>query len=193
MWWLVLAGLPAVWILLRTLLDVRECRLSTALLVAAILCYVVSAVSLIGWVPTGNPRLDVTVTNATVLLGHWLILATSVSQARFVILDAQGLIPIRSRAVRKETEERLKSDASEGTKELAPAARTYHSSDSDSEQRQSMRRGRDDDRTRDDWVDGSQPENDSYDNDSDSTSDDRKLSKSERKRMRKLKAQHRAA
>jgi hypothetical protein len=44
------------------------------------------------------------------------------------------------------------------------------------------------------WVDGSRFERENYcDEDDDSTEGDRKLSKSERKRMRKIKAQGRAA
>jgi hypothetical protein len=50
-------------------------------------------------------------------------------------------------------------------------------------------------RSSDQWVDGSRPERDPYDDDDeeDSDGDDRKLTKSERKRMRKMKTQGRAA
>jgi hypothetical protein len=44
------------------------------------------------------------------------------------------------------------------------------------------------------WIDGSRPERESYDDaDDDDSSGPSRLSKSERKRLRKLKAQNRAA
>lgn len=193
-WWLMLAGLPLGWIMLRTLLDVRECRVAVALLAAAIACYVVSVGSYLGVARVVDPRVKAIAIGATLLMGHWLGLAAVVAYARFVVLDAQGLIPIRRR------------DTVKRTKKEEPAKSTSESSSPVTKQANSvfaaagMTRPTNLQATKSDadssrcWVDGSRPERKRYDDDSDDDSDgDRKPSKSDRKRLRKLKAEGRAA
>jgi hypothetical protein len=197
-WWLALGGLPATWILLRTLLDVVECRLSTALLVAASICYVVSGMSFLGVVPVEDAKIATVATSATLMMGHWLAFAAAVAQARFVILDAQGLIVIRPRVERKRNSKSTESDSIDDAKLQGRNTKSIRSLDEVSGSPQSGRSASKADRdTVKQWVDGSSPERDPYDDDGDSDGggpdDDRKLSKSDRKRMRKLKAQSRAA
>jgi hypothetical protein len=195
-WWLVLGGVPVVWIVVRTLLDIRECRLSSALLVGAVVCYLVSVTSFLGVQSLGNARFEVVVTNTTLLLGHWLVFAAAVSQARFVILDAQGLIAIRQRVVRQLKSRSAKSipdDTEQPTSDNEP----HDLPRAVSSHRRSARSASAANRpATEDWVDGTRPERDLYDDgdgDDGGPDDGRRLSKSERKRMRKLKAQSRAA
>jgi hypothetical protein len=194
-WWLVLAGLPLAWIFARVLLDVRECRVAAALLVGAAACYTTSAACILGFGPAAEPRLAPIFIGAPLMLGHWLVLTAIVANARFVVLDAQGLVTIRRRRTEKKNTKALSSKPESGsTVSTASSSKTTVASFGISRQTiQVAKTPADSGR----WVDGSRPERERFDDDdeddNDSPSDGRKLSKSERKRLRKLKAQGRAA
>jgi hypothetical protein len=197
MWWLVFAGLPITWIVVRSMLDMRECRVATALLVAAVASYSVSAAAFLDLLVIQVPRVKSLTIGASLLLGHWLVLASAVAYARFIVLDAQGLVPIRRRATAKRAakSESAKTTSSPSTTVAAKSAPTVLSATGYSRSTiQAAKTPADSSR----WVDGSRPERDRYDRDDDeedddSSDDDRKLSKSDRKKLRKLKAQGRAA
>ena len=72
-------------------------------------CYAASAVTL-SWAWRQSPirSCNRSSIGATLLLGHWLVLASVVSYARFVVLDAQGLITVRRRAAAKSAPRRPK-------------------------------------------------------------------------------------
>jgi hypothetical protein len=196
-WWLVLAGLPLAWIVARSLLDMRECRVATAFLVAAIGSYSVSAATFLELLVIQVPRVKSLTIGASLLLGHWLVLASAVAYARFVVLDAQGLVPIRRRATTKRTakSESAKTAPASSTAATTKSAPTVFSATGYTRSTiQAAKTPADSSH----WVDGSRPERDRYDrdddeSDDDSAGDDRKLSKSDRKKLRKLKAQGRAA
>jgi hypothetical protein len=196
-WWLVLLGLPLAWFVARTLMDVWESRLAATLLVSAVACYTAGAGSFLRLLPALQPQMESMIAGAGVMMGHWLVLAAVVTYARFVILDAQGLIVVRPRIVRHNRRQAAASDG--GTVErksrsLAAAASPLAAKISPSRQTVSAPRAEPRPASTQ-WVDGSQPERDSYEDDGngDLPSGDRKLNKSERKRLRKLKAQNRAA
>ncbi len=195
-WWMLLAGVPIGWVVLRALFDVRENRVAAALLIAALGCYTMSAVSYLGFARIADPQMRSIAVGGTLLMGHWLILASAVSYARFVVLDAQGLITVRRRAVAKRA---AKEGSAKIAKESAPQptpkpAATIFSAAGISRPTtlQTAKTAADSSR----WLDGSRPESKRYeddDEDGDSSDGDRKLSKADRKRLRKLKAQGRAA
>jgi hypothetical protein len=193
-WWLVLAGLPLTWITLRALLDVRECRVAATLLTAAIGCYAISTFSYLGWARIVDPQVQSIVVGATLSIGNWLVLAAAVSYARFVVLDAQGLIAVRKRSVTKRESKAEPADTTRTTAASAKATATVVSAGT-SRQAPPQPAKTPADTSR--WVDGSRPERDRYDHeddeDEDSSEDGHKLSKSDRKRLRKLKTQGRAA
>jgi hypothetical protein len=186
-WWLAVAGLPLAWVALRTLRDVMECRLAASLWIAAIGCYVAAGASYLGFVPAVAPRIDTMLNAVLALVGHWLLLVAVVSYARFVVLDAQGLVSIRTRS--KQT-----ARAKARTKPKREVA-TIPISTSLSHKSASQAAPVESPATTKGWIDGSRPEREHYDDDSDDDSGDgpRKLSKADRKRLRKLKAQNRAA
>jgi hypothetical protein len=194
-WWLLLSGLPLSWILLRALLDMRECRVATVLVVAAVGCYVVSVASYLGLARVVDPRLKSIAIGATLLMGHWLLLASAVSYARFIVLDAQGLITVRRRATPKRVKTDLEAKpASDASKSAAKPAISIFTAAGVARPSAPVAAKTPADSSR--WVDGTRPERDKYDHDNDDDDDsdgDRKLSKSDRKRLRKLKAQGRAA
>lgn len=197
-WWFVLPGLPMGWVGIRALLDARDCRLATSLMAAALMSYSIAAVNFLGMVPIANAQVRPIAVGASILMGHWLLLAGVISYARYVILDAQGLIPVRKRSIEKEANademgleelEKLTRPTSASHVDAKPAASSYSARPI----LQPAKSAADENR----WVDGSRPERRRYDNDEDedeeSTGGDRKLSKADRKRMRRLKSDGRAA
>ncbi|MEX0610913.1 MAG: hypothetical protein WD229_02230, partial [Pirellulales bacterium] len=186
-WWLAIGGLPLAWVAFRTLRDVMECRLAATLWISALGCYVAAAASYLGAGPSFGPRIDPMLHAVLTLVGHWLLLTAVVSYARFVVLDAQGLIRIRAGSQRTaKAKARLQ-------RKYATTAPSILSVAGYSRQNASLAKPIES-ASKKDWIDGSRPERDPYDdNDDDSPDGPRKLSKADRKRLRKLKAQNRAA
>jgi hypothetical protein len=194
-WWLVLAGLPLVWIVVRSIVEIRESRLAASLLVFAMCCYISAAATALGAVSLSDQRVESIVAGAALVVGHWLTLATVVSYARYVILDAQGLIAAQPRIVGKRKTQKPSGRTSDSSSEksVAPAPSTLSAAEFIRRRQQSAHNTKSP-AASGEWVDGSRPERDPYDDgDDDESPDDRKLSKSERKRLRKLKMQNRAA
>lgn len=192
-WWLVLGTLPAAWILARTLLDVRECRSATALLTSAAMCYVAATVSFLRLLPTNDPELAGTASSAALLLGHWLACVAAIANARFVILDAQGLIMVKPRR----SKEVIKIDSSNSEDAEVADVISMPAVDRKTQRRQRVAQAHADvpPTAGDEWVDGSRPEPHSYDEEGneEAAGAGRKLGKSDRKRLRQFKAQRRAA
>jgi hypothetical protein len=187
-WWLLLAGLPLVWIAFRLLLDFRECRVATAFFVLAVACYAASLARFLGFGPTVGPRIDALLIGASLLVGHWVMLAAIVANARFVVLDAQGLVAVRSRSTKKVAP--IKSTAPKRQAAAGPIGNV-----SASGPLRAMVQSAKTPAEPSKWIDGSRPVRDRFDDDEDDDASDEghKLSKSDRKRLRKLKAQGRAA
>jgi hypothetical protein len=203
-WWLAVAGAPLAWIGVRVLLDARESMLAAVALIAAFACYTLSLASyLAGW-PVANPAGEMLVTVGARLLGNWMLLVGVASYGRFVVLDVQGLIakqrrrPRRRKVKAPEKESMVTKSAPVGRSSDVPktnegaAAAAGNSIRSFRQNLNSTRPTAAEQASATGWVDGSEPEQDDY-GDDDGNRGDSKLSKSERKRLRKLKAQHRAA
>ena len=187
-WWLAVAGVPLAWITFRTLLDAIECRLAATLWIAAIGCYAAAAACYLGIVPAFGPQIDSMIDVVLTLVGHWLLLAAFVSYARYVVLDAQGLVPERKRTkptIKVNARKQQKSDATPSPL-VAVSYQQRNAVQAQGVESTVANKG---------WIDGSRPERDPYDDegDDDSPGGPRKLSKADRKRLRKLKAQNRAA
>jgi hypothetical protein len=190
-WWIAVAGLPLTWIGVRVLLDVRECRLAATMVAASVICYATSAASYFGFIPTGDAKYASLITGSTMMLGHWIALAMTLAYARFVVLDAQGLINVRRRsAVKKPKAKQSKAKADSDSKQ-AESKPTILSVVHKARERASQT---DADQDAKRWVDGRRFERESYGDDEEEESEGgSKLSKSDRKRLRKLKSQNRAA
>jgi hypothetical protein len=184
-WWLLVCGPPLAWIAVRVLVDVKECRLAASLLVAALAAHTTAAATYFGFMPTLEPRLESLISGVTVLLGHWFTFSAVVSYARYVVLDAQGLVAVRRPTVKKPAKKTKAVAESRPT----PSSPSLLSAAGYKRQTSQPASAADADR----WVDGSRPERDSYDDDDDESTGPTKLSKADRKRLRKLKAQNRAA
>jgi hypothetical protein len=191
-WWMVLAGLPLAWIFVRVLLDIRECRIAAALLAGVATCYGISAVSFFEYGPVVEARVRPIITASTLLLGHWLLFTAVVANARFVVLDAQGLVPVRRRAKAKRSESAAaKVAVSKPVLSTATSGSAKPMVSISRETLQPVKTPADSNH----WVDGSRFERERYEADDDEGSSDgeRKLSKSDRKKLRKIKTQGRAA
>jgi hypothetical protein len=201
-WWLALAGLPVAWIVLRALVDARESPIATVLLFGGVVCFGLALASYLSAWPIASPRGEEVFTGAARLLGVWLTVVGFAAYGRFVVLDAQGLIVKERR--RKSTRAKAKvaqdsksmsnssvagGHARDVKKASAVAATAANSIRSFRQNMNAARPAAAASETR--WVDGSEPEVDEYDDDD--AHHGSKLSKSERKRLRKLKAQQRAA
>jgi hypothetical protein len=188
-WWMALAGLPLAWITVRAMLDVRESRMAAALFVAGLSCYAMSAVSYLGLTGIADPQTRSIAVGGTLLMGHWFVLASALSYARYVVLDAQGLITVH-RPKRTTKVEADKTTTETSAKPVAPVVSTVGISRSTI---QTAKTPADSSR----WVDGSRPERKRYQDD-DETDDESsdggsKISKADRKRLRKMKTEGRAA
>jgi len=79
----------------RLLLDMRCCRLSSTALVAAAVCYAVAVVTQLQWVLADSGARGVMVEEGAEMVGNVLLLLAMGLHARYVILDAEGLLPER--------------------------------------------------------------------------------------------------
>lgn len=191
-WWMALAGLPLAWVFIRVLLDIRECRIAAALLAGAAACYGISAASFLGYGSAVEAQVQPMVTASVLLLAHWLLFTAIVANARFVVLDAQGLVTVRRASKAKRSES---SAAKQAANKTAQSSATFGSTSAtvniSRASVQTVKTPADSSH----WVDGSRFEREHYDADEDEESSDgeRKLSKSDRKKLRKIKTQGRAA
>lgn len=194
-WWLLVPGLPIAWVMLRSLYDTRECRFGAALLGVGLTSYAAALCVFLGLCPITDSHLASLTAGTALMAGHWLVLASVVSYARFVVLDAQGLIAVPRRVTAKKTEKAAaKSTAARPMTDL-PATKSKPSvltaGGYSRPVIQAAKTPADSSR----WVDGSRPEREHYDDEDedDSSGGDRKLSKADRKRLRKMKTDGRAA
>jgi hypothetical protein len=193
-WWLVILGLPLAWIGFRILVDVRESRLAVSFLATSICSYLVAAATALGGISLSDARLTSTIAGTTLLVGHWLALATVVAYARFVVLDAQGLIAAHPRITGKRKTHKPSGKSTTDNAELTGAESPSTLSTAEfARRKQQLAQSTKSPAAASQWVDGSRPEDDPYEDGDDESDDDRKLSKSDRKRLRKIKMQNRAA
>ncbi len=176
---------------LRAWLDARESRLATVALGVAFVAYGVAVASYLGVGAALAPRSEVMMTAGATLVGHWMLLVGVVSYGRFVVLDAQGLILRSERAVSRQVDgSKVKSTVKDqGVNHVASRfaadgnrgpLRAFRESPEGSANGQAKPT---------EWVDGSEPEAEAYDEgDGNSRSHGgRRLSKAERKRLRNQK------
>jgi hypothetical protein len=190
-WWMALAGLPLAWVYVRVLLDIRECRIAAALLAGAAVCYGVSVASFLGYSPAVETQIQPIIIAAPLLLGLWLLFTAIVANARFVVLDAQGLVAVRRPTKAKRTESTAKQPVVKSAQSAAASSSAKATASISRESVQTVKTPADSSR----WVDGSRFERERYgaDEDEESSDGERKLSKSDRKKLRKIKTQGRAA
>ncbi len=79
----------------RLLLDMRQCRCSSAAMVASAGCYAAALAVRFGWLSIDDGQAGVAAKEAAMMGGHvWLLLAMGL-HARHVVLDAEGILSKR--------------------------------------------------------------------------------------------------
>ena len=174
-WWLAPIAMAGGWIFVRMLLEVGECRSSLLMMLGAAGCYSVAAAEGLGWSPASLGPWATIGVGAAGLIGHTMLLVGMLVFARYVVLDVQGLIEHSPRPATPK-EPRKKTEPTPAVK-LA-AATASHTTGSSKTVQAPIREG-----AQDRWE-GEQ------DADDDQDGATRRLSKADRKRLRK---QNRAA
>jgi hypothetical protein len=160
-----------------------------------LLSYAISVCVYLGLVPIADSQVQTLTVGAALLAGHWFVLAAVATYARFVVLDAQGLIAIPQRKTQKKAEKVATAKKASRPATDLPAVKSATTLSATGYSRSTIQAAKTPaDSSR--WVDGSRPERDHYDRDEDDDDDSsggRKLSKADRKRLRKMKTEGRAA
>jgi hypothetical protein len=170
-WWLAPAALIGGWIFVRLMLEVGESRSSLAMLVLAACSYAAAGAGSLGWSPAALGPWATALTDVMPLIGHTMALAGLMVFGRYVVLDVQGLIEHKPRPAVREPKAAKRAPAP--SLKLSSAQTAMDASDSAAAQATTVA---------EDWSeDGEYDEDDGV---------GRKLSKADRKRLRK---QQRAA
>jgi len=94
-WWVV----PYFFVLgavgSRLLIDMRPCRLSSAALITTAVCYAVAVAAQLGWILPESGARGVMLEEGAEMAGNLMLLLAMGLHARYVILDAEGLLPAR--------------------------------------------------------------------------------------------------
>jgi hypothetical protein len=181
-WWMLAAGLPCAWIAARAWLDARESSLAAVSLAGAFALYGVAVGSYLSAESFESSNSEATITCGARLLAHWLLLVGVVSYSRFVVLDVQGLIPVRTRRPAASKSKAVTKDQAvkhSSSRSAAASTEPLHSirakiAETESAETSTL------------WIDGSEPISENYD-DEDGDPRIRKLSKADRKRIRQQK------
>jgi hypothetical protein len=112
-WWLAPIVLVAGWIGLRLVFEIAESRSACGLTLLAGISYALAAAGALGWSITALGASADALAGALPLVGHTLILAALMVYARYVVLDVQGLI-----------EHKPRRPAASAAKARKPAAKT---------------------------------------------------------------------
>lgn len=158
LWWIVPCTVIGTWVMVRLILDAAECR-------SAMLMFVLSAVSFslaigcsAGWSPVDSAIWSETLNRSLPLGGYIFALAGTLLTARYVVLDVQGLIEHDTDPAKPSASAGASSTKSKVTGAIA---------ESYSEAKEAVS-----------WIDGNEGDDEYGD-------EERPLSKSERKRLRK--------
>lgn len=165
-WWLGAVVLVGGWLLVRLVIDMAECRGALMATILAVGCYATAGVAIaVEWSPEWLGAWSGLPARSLPLMGHVLMLAAVMLNARYVVLDVQGLLTRRT--VKSRTSS-AKPKAERSANQSANAAVVASAKSNASTQ----------------WTNGSAPAT--------GPGPKRRLSKAERKRLRKLKSRQAA-
>jgi hypothetical protein len=153
-WWLAPTAIVGGWVMVRLIRDAAECRLALASFVLAAVCFSGSAACAAGWSPVDSPMGSQSLLRTLPLAGCLLGLAGTLSSARYIVLDVQGLIDHPAVEI-KATVNRIAANSQDEHEEAETA-----------------------------WTDGSEPGNDYSDDDRPLTKAERKRLRKQHGRYR---------
>jgi hypothetical protein len=105
-WWLIPLAVVGAWIGVRLMFEISESRSSLVMFFAAACCYAGAAVGACGWSPQGLGVWGDAVLGGLPLAGHTFALAGLMIFGRYVVLDVQGLIEHKPRTVREKSQKK---------------------------------------------------------------------------------------
>lgn len=91
-WWLIPAAVLGGWLLAKLVVDVAECRTALTAYLLAVVCFGLGAAVHSGWSPPAVAEWLDTLARLLPLGGNLLLLAGTLLYARYVVLDVQGLV-----------------------------------------------------------------------------------------------------
>jgi hypothetical protein len=181
-WWLAPLALIGSWIFVRLLLEIGESRSALAFTLMAAVCYGAAAVGVLGFMPATVEPWGALAANALPLVGATFALTGMMVFARYVVLDVQGLIDHAPRpVVEKPEKHEAKSEAKVEVKAAAPVATPAKATPAPAPAVAAAASRQAEESHDEEWSDDAE-EDDGYGN--------RKLSKADKKRLRR---QNRAA
>jgi hypothetical protein len=95
LWWAALYVILLGAVGSRLLMDMRPCRFSMATLLAAATAHVVAIAGRLGWIFDEAGSQQVMILAGAEMVGNLMLLAAMVWHARYVLRDAEGLLPRR--------------------------------------------------------------------------------------------------
>ena len=110
-WWIIPCVLVFGVLGSRLVLDMRPCRLSIAAFLLAAACYLVGASMELGLASIDEAVRAAMFKAGAAMFGHLMLLMSMALNARYVILDAEGLLPQRA----SKTDARCDKDVAEKT------------------------------------------------------------------------------
>jgi hypothetical protein len=95
LWWIVPSAVILGGLGSRLLLDMRPARLSSTMLLGSGTCFLLAMMDRMAWLRlTDHPGQAMMLSAGTWLAAVWLLTLATALHARYVILDAEGLIPL---------------------------------------------------------------------------------------------------
>ncbi len=101
-WWVIAYCFIIGAVGTRVLVDVRRCRLCVLALLATAACYLAAVATLLGLLKVENPARAIMLVGGAEMVGNLSLLLAVTLYARFVILDAEGLLYRRRRGYDEE-------------------------------------------------------------------------------------------
>lgn len=122
-WWVVPYAFLLAAVVSRLVVDMRHCRLSTAALFLAASGFTVAALVRFGWVMPSAGASGVMVGQGAQLAGSVFLLLAIGLYARYVLLDAEGLLPRRECKAEEQDDEELAEEELQAEPSAANADR----------------------------------------------------------------------
>ncbi len=125
-WWMVPCFFLLGAVSSRLLVDMRHCRLSSGALLAAAACYVLAVAVQLEWVLPESGARAVMLEEGAKMVGNLLLLLAMGLHARYVILDAEGLLPRREPTLDDQLEEEYEEASSSAADEWITIDSAHH-------------------------------------------------------------------
>jgi hypothetical protein len=197
-WWLAPAAVVVGGMGLRLAIELRRCIFATVLIVLALGCWGTAAAAHFGLLPITAGQETIMIAAGTLMAGHALLLISLFVYARYVVLEAGGKITPRAAKPKREKKPKAKSSDEASDKDAAEESAVKKSKNLRVDQPHAPKLSASTSSSRaplqtstkassSQWTDGS--EEDDYDEDD----ENRKLSKADRKRLRRQRAREERA